>query len=230
MTESVMPTYGRLDITFAKGEGAWLTDTRGERYLDALSGIAVCNLGHCHPAVTRAISEQAATLVHTSNFYHIEKQQLLADKLTQVSGMEQVFFCNSGAEANEAAIKIARKYGHSKGIDKPVIIVMDGSFHGRTMATLTATGNAKVQAGFEPLLPGFVRVPYNDIDAVRMAVSHWPEAVAILVEPVQGEGGIRVPDSEYLSAIRDLCTQRKLLMMLDEVQTGVGRTGKWFAF
>ena len=230
MTESVMPTYGRLDITFAKGEGAWLTDTRGERYLDALSGIAVCNLGHCHPAVTRAISEQASTLIHTSNMYHIEKQQLLADKLTQVSGMEQVFFCNSGAEANEAAIKIARKYGHSKGIDKPVIIVMDGSFHGRTMATLTATGNAKVQAGFEPLLPGFVRVPYNDIDAVRMAVSHWPEAVAVLVEPVQGEGGIKVPDSEYLSAIRDLCTQRKLLMMLDEVQTGVGRTGKWFAY
>ncbi|MDO8827792.1 aspartate aminotransferase family protein [Methylophaga sp.] len=230
MTESVMPTYGRLDITFAKGEGAWLTDTRGERYLDALSGIAVCNIGHCHPAVTRAISEQAATLVHTSNVYHIEKQQLLADKLTQLSGMEQVFFCNSGAEANEAAIKLARKYGHSKGIDKPVIIVMEGSFHGRTMATLTATGNAKVQAGFEPLVPGFVRVPYNDFDAIRMAVSHWPEAVAILVEPVQGEGGIKVPDSEYLSAIRDLCTQRKLLMMLDEVQTGIGRTGKWFAF
>ena len=230
MTESVMPTYGRLDITFAKGEGAWLTDTRGERYLDALSGIAVCNLGHCHPAVTRAISDQAATLVHTSNVYHIEKQQLLADKLTQLSGMEQVFFCNSGAEANEAAIKLARKYGHSKGIDKPVIIVMEGSFHGRTMATLTATGNAKVQAGFEPLVPGFVRVPYNDFDAIRMAVSHWPEAVAVLVEPVQGEGGIKVPDSEYLSAIRDLCTQRKLLMMLDEVQTGVGRTGKWFAF
>ncbi len=230
MTESVMPTYGRLDISFAKGEGAWLTDTRGERYLDALSGIAVCNLGHCHPAVTRAISEQAATLIHTSNMYHIEKQQLLADKLTQLSGMDQVFFCNSGAEANEAAIKLARKYGHSKGIDKPVIIVMEGSFHGRTMATLTATGNAKVQAGFEPLVPGFVRVPYNDFDAIRMAVSHWPEAVAILVEPVQGEGGIKVPDSEYLSAIRDLCTQRKLLMMLDEVQTGVGRTGKWFAF
>lgn len=230
MTETVMPTYSRLDITFAKGEGAWLTDTRGERYLDALSGIAVCNLGHCHPAVTQAIVDQAATLVHTSNVYHIEKQQQLADKLTQLSGMDQVFFCNSGAEANEAAIKIARKYGHSKGIDKPVVIVMDGSFHGRTMATLTATGNAKVQAGFEPLLPGFVRVPYDDIDAVRMAVSHWPEAVAILVEPVQGEGGVKVPDSEYLSAIRDLCTQRKLLMMLDEVQTGIGRTGKWFAY
>lgn len=230
MTETVMPTYSRLDITFAKGEGAWLTDTRGERYLDALSGIAVCNLGHCHPAVTQAIVDQAATLVHTSNVYHIEKQQQLAEKLTQLSGMDQVFFCNSGAEANEAAIKIARKYGHSKGIDKPVVIVMDGSFHGRTMATLTATGNAKVQAGFEPLLPGFVRVPYDDIDAVRMAVSHWPEAVAILVEPVQGEGGVKVPDSEYLSAIRDLCTQRKLLMMLDEVQTGIGRTGKWFAY
>lgn len=230
MTESVMPTYGRLDITFVKGEGAWLTDTRGERYLDALSGVAVCNLGHCHPAITRAISEQASTLVHTSNLYHIEKQQLLADKLTQLSGMEQVFFCNSGAEGNEAAIKLARKYGHSKGIDKPVIIVMENSFHGRTMATLTATGNTKVQDGFEPLVPGFVRVPFNDIDALRMAVSYWPEAVAILAEPVQGEGGVKIPDSEYLSAIRDLCTQHKLLMMLDEVQTGIGRTGKWFAF
>lgn len=230
MTESVMPTYGRLDITFAKGEGAWLTDTRGERYLDALSGIAVCGLGHCHPAVTRAITEQAATLVHTSNIYHIEKQEKLADKLTQLSGMEQVFFCNSGAEANEAAIKLARKYGRSRGVERPVIIVMDGSFHGRTMATLTATANQKVKAGFEPLLPGFVRVPFNDIDAVRLAVNHWPEAVAVLVEPVQGEGGIRVPDSEYLASLRELCTQHKLLMMLDEIQTGMGRTGKWFAF
>lgn len=230
MTESVMPTYGRLDIAFAKGQGAWLTDTNDKQYLDALSGIAVCNLGHCHPAVTKAVQHQAETLIHTSNMYHIPLQTQLADKLSVVSGMEQVFFCNSGAEANEAAIKIARKYGHSKGVDKPVIIVMDASFHGRTMATLTATGNAKVQVGFDPLLPGFVRVPYNDLDALRMAIGHWPEAVAVLLEPVQGEGGVKVPDSEFLSGVRSICTQRKLLMMLDEVQTGVGRTGQWFAF
>jgi acetylornithine aminotransferase len=162
--------------------------------------------------------------------YHIALQEQLADKLTSLSGMEQVFFSNSGAEANEAAIKIARKYGHSKGIDKPVVIVMDGSFHGRTMATLTATGNAKVQVGFDPLVPGFVRVPYNDLDALRMAIGHWPEAVAVLLEPVQGEGGIKIPDPEYLAGVRAICTQRKLLMMLDEVQTGIGRTGKWFAY
>jgi acetylornithine aminotransferase len=230
MTNSVMPTYGRLDVTFKQGQGAWLIDNQGERYLDALSGIAVCNLGHCHPKVTEAITDQAKTLVHTSNVYHIEMQQKLADKLVSLSGMDQVFFGNSGAEANEAAIKLARKYGHRKGIVKPVIIVMDGSFHGRTMATLTATGNVKVQAGFEPLVPGFVRVPFNDIDALRMAISHWPEAVAVLLEPIQGEGGIKVPEPEYLSQVRALCTQRKLLMMLDEVQTGIGRTGKWFAF
>ncbi|MCX4188370.1 aspartate aminotransferase family protein, partial [Methylophaga sp. OBS4] len=230
MTDSVMPTYGRLDIAFTEGKGAWLTDTKGQQFLDALSGIAVCNLGHCHPAVTKAIQEQAAKLVHTSNVYHIPLQTQLADKLTQLSGMEQAFFCNSGAEANEAAIKIARKYGHSKGIDKPVIIVMDGSFHGRTMATLTATGNAKIQVGFDPLLPGFVRIPYNDLDALRMAIGHWPEAVAVLLEPVQGEGGVKVPDAEFLAGVRAICTQRKLLMMLDEVQTGVGRTGQWFGF
>lgn len=230
MTDTVMPTYGRLDVTFKQGQGAWLIDDNNERYLDALSGIAVVNLGHCHPKVTEAICDQAKTLIHTSNVYHIEMQQKLADKLTAISGMDQVFFCNSGAEANEAAIKLARKYGHQKGIDKPVIIVMDGSFHGRTMATLTATGNSKVQVGFEPLVPGFVRVPYNDVDALRMAISHWPEAVAVMLEPVQGEGGIKVPDADYLSEIRAICTQRKLLMILDEVQTGIGRTGKWFAF
>ena len=230
MTESVMPTYGRLDVAFTRGEGVWLYDEQGEAYLDALSGIAVCNLGHCHPAVSRAIAEQAQILMHTSNVYQVPLQSLLATKLTELSGMSQAFFCNSGAEANETAIKIARKYGHSKGIDKPVIIVMDGSFHGRTMATLTATGNPKVHAGFEPLVPGFVRVPYNDIDALRMAVSHWPEAVAVMLEPVQGEGGVKVPAAEYLDEVRTLCTQRKLLMMLDEVQTGIGRTGEWFAF
>ncbi len=229
-SSAIMPTYGRLDVAFTEGKGAWLTDTDGKKYLDALSGISVCNLGHTHPEVTRAICEQAATLVHTSNIYQIPLQTQLAEKLTQLSGMEQVFFCNSGAEANEAAIKIARKYGHSKGIDKPVIIVMEGSFHGRTMATLTATGNAKVQVGFEPLVPGFVRVPYNDLDALRMAVGHWPEAVAVLLEPVQGEGGVKIPDADYLTAVRNICNQRKLLMMLDEVQTGMGRTGTWFAF
>jgi acetylornithine/N-succinyldiaminopimelate aminotransferase len=229
-SSAIMPTYGRLDVAFTEGKGAWLTDTDGKKYLDALSGISVCNLGHTHPEVTRAICEQAATLVHTSNIYQIPLQAQLAEKLAQLSGMEQVFFGNSGAEANEAAIKIARKYGHSKGIDKPVIIVMEGSFHGRTMATLTATGNAKVQVGFEPLVPGFVRVPYNDLDALRMAVGHWPEAVAVLLEPVLGEGGIKVPDADYLAAVRNICNQRKLLMMLDEVQTGMGRTGTWFAF
>jgi acetylornithine aminotransferase len=230
MSNAVMPTYGRQNVSFVSGEGAWLTDTEGKRYLDALSGIAVCGLGHAHPQVANAIADQANTLVHTSNVYHIPLQTQLADKLVELTGMEQVFFCNSGAEANEAAIKIARKYGHSKGIDKPVIIVMDGSFHGRTMATLTATGNPKVHAGFEPLVQGFVRVPYNDFDALRMAISHWPEAVAVMLEPVQGEGGIKVPDTDYLAEVRNICTQRKLLMMLDEVQTGVGRTGEWFAF
>ena len=230
MTNPVMPTYNSLDVAFASGEGVWLTDMNGEKYLDALSGIAVCNLGHTHPEVTKAICDQAGTLVHTSNIYQIPLQQQLAEKLTQISGMDQVFFCNSGAEANEAAIKIARKYGHEKGVDKPVIIVMDGSFHGRTMATLTATGNPKVHAGFEPLVQGFVRVPYNDLDALRMAVSHWPEAVAVMLEPIQGEGGVKIPDVEYLTGVRELCTQRKLLMMLDEVQTGIGRTGDWFAF
>lgn len=230
MTNAVMQTYGRLDIAFTEGKGVWLTDTNGEQYLDALAGIAVCNLGHAHPAITAAISEQAEKLIHTSNIYNIPLQEQLAEELTQLSGMEQVFFCNSGAEANEAAIKIARKYGHSKGIDKPVVIVMDGSFHGRTMATLSATGNPKVHAGFEPLVPGFVRVPYGDVDALRMAIGHWPEAVAVLLEPVQGEGGVNVPDTDYLAEVRALCTQRKLLMMVDEIQTGVGRTGEWFAF
>ena len=230
VSESVMPTYGRLDVAFTKGAGVWLFDDKGEKYLDALSGIAVCNLGHSHPNITSAICEQAGVLLHTSNIYQVPLQIELADKLAELSGMSQSFFCNSGAEANEAAIKIARKYGHNKGIDKPVIIVMDGSFHGRTMATLTATGNPKVHAGFEPLVPGFVRIPYNDIDALRMAISHWPEAVAVMFEPIQGEGGIRIPAADYLSEVRQLCTQRKILMMLDEVQTGVGRTGEFFAY
>ena len=230
VSESVMPTYGRLDVAFTKGAGVWLFDDKGEKYLDALSGIAVCNLGHSHPNITSAICEQAGVLLHTSNIYQVPLQIELADKLAELSGMSQTFFCNSGAEANEAAIKIARKYGHNKGIDKPVIIVMDGSFHGRTMATLTATGNPKVHAGFEPLVPGFVRIPYNDIGALKRAISHWPEAVAVMFEPIQGEGGIRIPAADYLSEVRQLCTQRKILMMLDEVQTGVGRTGTFFAY
>ena len=230
VSESVMPTYGRLNVAFTKGAGIWLFDDKGNKYLDALSGIAVCNLGHSHPNVTSAICEQAGILLHTSNIYQVPLQIELADKLAELSGMSQTFFCNSGAEANEAAIKIARKYGHNNGIDKPVIIVMDGSFHGRTMATLTATGNPKVHEGFEPLVPGFVRIPYNDIDALKRAINHWPEAVAVMLEPIQGEGGIRIPAADYLSEVRQLCTQRKILMMLDEVQTGVGRTGKFFAY
>ena len=229
MTESIIPTYTRLDIAFHKGKGVWLYGDDDKVYLDALSGIAVCNIGHSHPALTEALSDQVATLTHTSNLYHIPLQAKLAKKLCDLSSMDQAFFCNSGAEANETAIKIARKYGHQKQIDKPVIIVADSAFHGRTMATLTATGNTKVHDGFTPLLSGFVRIPYNDIDALKLAIGHWPEAVAVMLEPIQGEGGIKIPDSDYLPAVRKLCDQRHLLMMIDEVQTGIGRTGHWFA-
>ncbi len=225
-----MPTYGRLPVSFVKGEGAWLWDQEGKRYLDALSGIAVCGLGHSHPAVTGAICEQASTLLHTSNLYGIPNQEALADRLCKISGMENVFFSNSGAEANEAAIKLARLHGHNRGIDSPAIIVTKGSFHGRTMATLTATGNRKVQAGFEPLVSGFIRAPYNDLEAVREIAANSKEVAAILVEPVQGEGGVQIPDQEYLSGIRSLCDENNWLMMVDEVQTGMGRTGEWFGF
>jgi acetylornithine aminotransferase len=225
-----MPTYKRLPVTFVRGEGAWLWDDNNTRYLDALSGIAVCSLGHAHPAVHQAICEQSATLIHTSNVYNIAIQERLADKLIALSGMDNVFFGNSGAEANEAAIKIARKYGHSAGIEKPAIIVMDSSFHGRTLATLSATGNAKVQQGFEPLVEGFVRVPYNDVDAVKQAIAANSSIVAILVEPVQGEGGVNVPASDYLNQLRSLCDEHNLLLMLDEIQTGIGRTGKFLAY
>jgi len=226
---TIMNTYARLPVTFVKGEGAWLTDDQGKRYLDALSGIAVCSLGHAHPAVAQALCEQGQTLVHTSNLYGIANQKQLADKLTALSGMEKVFFCNSGAEANEAALKIARKYGHQKGIDDPKVIVMDNSFHGRTLATLSATGNSKVHAGFEPLVDSFVRVPFDDIAAVE-ALKDNANIVAILVEPIQGEGGVHVPQPGYLSALKKLCEQQGWLLMLDEVQTGIGRTGKWFGF
>ncbi len=226
---SLMPTYNRLPVSFVRGEGAWLWDGNGKRYLDALAGIAVCGLGHAHPAVVAAISDQAGRLVHTSNLYGIEGQQALAEVLVSLSGMESVFFCNSGAEANEAAIKIARAYGHSKGIEKPAILVCDHSFHGRTLATLSATGNAKVHSGFEPLVEGFVRLPFDNIAAVKRAAEERSAVVAILIEPIQGEGGIVVPAKDYLLNLRALCDRHGLLLMLDEVQTGMGRTGAWFA-
>jgi acetylornithine aminotransferase len=225
-----MPTYNRLPITFDRGEGVWLIDENNNRYLDALSGIAVCNLGHAHAAIHKAICEQSKKLIHTSNIYKIANQEILADQLTEKSGMDNVFFCNSGAEANEAAIKLARKFGHEKGIDKPAIIVMEKSFHGRTLATLSATGNVKVQYGFEPLVEGFVRVPFNDVDAIKTAIAQNKNIVALLVEPIQGEGGINIPASDYLNQLRTLCDQHGLLLMLDEIQTGVGRTGKFLAF
>ena len=226
----LMPTYNRQPIGFVRGEGCWLYDAEDNAYLDGIAGIAVCNLGHCHPAITRAISEQAARLVHTSNLYQIESQAQLAEALCRVSGMEKVFFSNSGAEANEAAIKLARLYGHNRGIDNPTIIVMEKAFHGRTMATLTATGNRKAQAGFEPLVSGFVRAAWNDLDAVKKIATHNRDVVAVLIEPVQGEGGVNLLDDDYLSDLRAFCDQHELLLMLDEIQTGNGRTGSYFAF
>ncbi len=230
MTSHIMPTYGRLPVTFDRGEGAWLFDANNNRYLDALSGIAVCSLGHAHPAVHKAICEQSKKLIHTSNLYRIPAQEQLADSLVKKSGMDNVFFCNSGAEANEAAIKLARKYGHEQGIEKPAIIVMDKSFHGRTLATLSATGNPKVQQGFAPLVEGFIRVAYNDINATELAIKQDKNIVAILVEPIQGEGGVNIPADDYLNKLRSLCDQYDLLLMLDEIQTGVGRTGEFLSF
>ena len=230
MTSHIMPTYGRLAVTFTKGEGAWLWDENNNRYLDALSGIAVCNLGHAHPAVHKAICEQSQQLLHTSNLYHIPNQEQLATKLCELSAMDNVFFCNSGAEANEAAIKIARLYGQQKNIANPAIIVMQQSFHGRTMGALSATGNPKIQEGFAPLLDGFVHVPFNNIEAIETALSQHNNITAILVEPVQGEAGVNIPATDYLNKIRSLCDQHDILMMLDEVQTGIARTGEWFAF
>lgn len=226
----VMNTYLRLPVTFARGEGVWLWDEEGKRYLDALAGVAVCGLGHCHPELVKALSEQAGTLIHTSNLYRIGKQEQLADRLAALSGMDNAFFCNSGAEANEAAIKLARLYGHGRNVELPTIIVMERSFHGRTMATLTASGNRKVQAGFEPLMTGFARVPYNDLEAVAQVGVHNKNVVAILVEPYQGEGGVNVPEASYLQGLRHLCDQNGWLLMLDEVQCGIGRSGSWFAF
>ena len=226
--ENLMNTYARLPVCFKSGSGATLHDTEGNDYLDAVSGIAVCSLGHAHPAVAEAICEQSQQLLHTSNLYSIEKQSLLADELIELSNMDKVFFCNSGAEANETAIKIARKHANEQNIAAPKIIVMENSFHGRTLATLSATGNDKVHEGFFPLVDGFVRVPFDDIDAVK-AHTDDQDVVAILVEPVQGEGGVHVPEAGYLKALRTICDQNNWLLMLDEIQTGLGRTGKWFA-
>lgn len=229
MLDSVMPTYNRLPLTFSRGEGVWLWDTEGNRYLDAISGIAVCALGHAHPALAEAVCQQAKRLWHTSNLYGIEHQEALASELAKLSGLDNAFFCNSGAEANEAAIKIARAYGHQNGISHPKILVMENSFHGRTLATLSATGNSKVQKGFEPLVEGFVRIPFNSIEPLQ-ALASQDDIVAILVEPIQGEGGVQVPAIDYLSRLRNLCDQHDWLLMLDEVQTGMGRTGQWFGF
>lgn len=232
MSDHLMHNYMRLPVTFTHGEGVWLWDNNGEKYLDALTGIAVNGLGHAHPKLVNAISQQAAKLIHVSNVYHVAEQSKLADKLAEISGMDKVFFCNSGCEANEASIKLARLHGHNQGIDSPEIIVMDKSFHGRTMATLSATGNRKVQAGFEPLVSGFIRVPYDDVAAVEHIAAHKNKVVAILVEPIQGEGGINIPkqNSAYLESLRAICDANNWLLMLDEVQTGIGRTGEWFAF
>ena len=226
----LMQTYARLPVTFSHGEGIYLHDTEGRRYLDAISGIAVTGLGHAHPAVTAAIRDQADKLVHTSNLYRIEAQERLAETLTGVAGMDNCFFCNSGAEANEAAIKLARLYGHRRDIDKPAIVALEGAFHGRTLATLSATGNRKIQAGFEPLVTGFIRAPRNDAQALRQIAANNPDVVAVLAEPIQGEGGIQMLTGHYLRAMREICDEHGWLLMLDEVQTGNGRTGTYFAY
>ena len=226
----VMNTYARLPVSFTRGEGVWLWDAQGKRYLDALAGVAVNAIGHSHPKLVAALREQVGTLIHTSNIYHIEAQEKLADKIAELSGMDNVFFWNSGAEANEGAIKLARYYGHKKGIENPNIVVLEKSFHGRTLATLSATGSRKVQAGFEPLVSGFVRVPFDDLEAVRRVAAANKNVVAILAELVQGEGGVCVCKPDYLKGLREICDANGWLLMLDEVQTGIGRTGTMFGF
>ncbi|MYD43713.1 MAG: aspartate aminotransferase family protein [Gammaproteobacteria bacterium] len=226
---SIMPTYNRYPVTFVSGDGAYLTADDGRRYLDGLSGIAVCVLGHSHPGVAQALAKQAKTLIHTSNLYGIPEQEKLATSLCEISGMDNVFFCNSGAESNEAALKLARKYGNDRGVDVPTTLVIEGSFHGRTLATLTATGQPKVQVGFDPLPLGFEHVPFNDIAAVENRAAA-ENVVAILVEPILGEGGVHVPADNYLEELRRVCDANDMLLMLDEVQTGNGRTGKFFAY
>ncbi|APF04664.1 TPA: aspartate aminotransferase family protein [Legionella pneumophila] len=226
---SLITSYSPMPVTFTHGEGVWLYDEQGKKYLDGLSGIAVCGLGHAHPDVTRTIQEQAARLIHTSNVFHIKEQELLAAKLTSMARMEQVFFANSGAEANEAAIKLTRLFGHKKGIETPSIIVMEKAFHGRTMATLTASGSRKVQAGFEPLVPGFIRAPFNDLDAIHTIAANREDVVAVMVEPIQGEGGIYPAEEGYLRALANFCEQNDWMLILDEIQTGNGRTGKLYS-
>ncbi|HTO46024.1 MAG TPA: aspartate aminotransferase family protein [Burkholderiales bacterium] len=230
MSTHVMPTYARLPVAFVRGEGAWLWDEAGKRYLDALAGIAVSGLGHGHPRLVRAIADQASKVIHTSNLYEIPTQSALADRICALAGMDEAFFCNSGSEANETAIKLARLYGHQNSVQSAAIIVMEHAWHGRTLATLSATGSRKAQAGFEPLVPGFIRVPYNDEHAVRQAADANRNIVAVLVEVLQGEGGIHVADPDYVRFLRRICDERNWLLMIDEVQSGLGRTGKWFAF
>ena len=230
MSDHLISAYNSLPVSFTRGDGIYLWDAQDKQYLDALSGISVTSLGHNYAAVTEAIQQQASILLHTSNIYTIEWQQKLADRICQLSGMDRVFFGNSGAEANEAAIKLARLYGHQRRIKDPQIVVMEHSFHGRTMATLSATGNRKVQAGFEPLVSGFVRAPYNDVESIRAIAANNKKIVAIMVEPVQGEAGIIVPERGYLESLRQICDENNWLLILDEIQTGIGRSGKLFAF
>jgi acetylornithine/N-succinyldiaminopimelate aminotransferase len=229
MSDHLMSTYARQPVAFRRGEGALLWDADDKQYLDAVSGIAVTNLGHAHPAVSAALCDQAANLIHTSNLYQIEQQIALGERLCATSGLERAFFCNSGAEANEAALKLARLHGHHRGIEKPAIVVMENSFHGRTLATLSASGNRKVQAGFEPLVTGFVRAPYDDLESIRSIARNEPNVVAVLVEPLQGEGGVNVPAEDYLNGLREICDREQWLLMLDEIQTGLGRTGRFLA-
>ncbi|MBI4988104.1 MAG: aspartate aminotransferase family protein [Rhodocyclales bacterium] len=225
----LMNTYARLPVAFTHGQGARVFDESGRSYLDALAGIAVSTLGHAHPRLVKAIAEQAGRILHTSNIYRIREQEQLGDRLATLSGMDEVFLCNSGCEANEAAIKLARMFGHQKGVDVPAIVVMEKAFHGRTLATLSATGNRKVQAGFEPLVGGFVRVPFDDLAAVEHVAANNQNVVAVLIEPIQGEGGINIAHAEYLQGLRRICDERGWLLMFDEVQCGIGRTGCWFA-
>lgn len=226
---SLMAAYGRLPVTMQRGEGARLWDDQGREYLDALGGIAVCALGHADPAISEAVADQARQLMHVSNLYHIPQQEALGEALCRVAGMDKAFFCNSGAEANEACIKIARLHGHAKGIKTPTILVMDTAFHGRTIATISATGNPKIKAGFGPMLEGFEVVPFNDVSAIEAAATKRDDIVAIMVEPIQGEGGVNIPDAGYLTALRALCDQHDWLLICDEIQSGMGRTGQWFA-
>ena len=224
----LMKTYAPQAVAFARGEGAWLWDTEGNRYLDALAGIAVNGLGHAHPSLVKAIADQSAKIIHASNLFRVPEQERLAERVCGLAGMDNAFFCNSGAEANECAIKLARLHGHQRGVESPAIIVMEKAWHGRTLATLSATGSRKAQAGFEPLMGGFLRVPYNDLAAIER-LSVQPSVVAVLLEVLQGEGGIHVADLDYLRQVRALCDARGWLLMIDEVQSGIGRTGKWFA-